>query len=209
MKKIIIIISVIVAALIAIWYFKPEPSVAPRERKNIYNFDPSVCPGEVISFAMSDPYMRGIIEEQQVVEITLNWYACNNVEADDIVLYRFSEFNDPVIRRVVGKPGDKFALTSQPGAGWFLKVNGKIIKGVNGPYYFGDPTVPPPLGLAEVQKKGIIGKTELIVLSSFGPGEKDSGVFGMLSVTDIIGKVTASTAQEPEKKPEPKTKTNN
>ncbi len=209
MKKIIIVIMVIVAALIAIWYFKPEPSVLPRERKNIYNFDPSVCPGEVISFAMSDPYMRGIIEEQQVVEITINWYACNNVEADDIVLYRFSEFNDPVIRRVVGKPGDKFALTSQPGAGWYLKVNGKIIKGVNGPYYFGDPTVPPPLGLAEVQKKGIIGKTELIVFSSFGPGEKDSGVFGMLSVTDIVGKVTAMSTPEPEAKPEPKTKKEN
>ena len=206
MKKTLIISAIVVLALVGIWFLKKEPTEVPRVRKDIYNFDPAECPGKVIQFTMADPYMRGIIEQQEVVDVTLNWYACHPVEADDLVLYRFSEFNDPVVRRVVGKAGDKFTLTSQAGAGWTLKVNGKIIKGVNGAYYFGDPEVPPPLGLAENQRKGIIGKNELIVFSSFGPGESDSGVFGMLSTTDMIGRVTPPAREEPNDSTKRKTK---
>ncbi len=197
MKKIAIIISVVVVVLVGLWFFSREPKVTGPVRKEIYNFDPAICPGKVVNFAMADPYMRGIVEEGQVVEVTLNWYACHPMETGDLVLYRFTEFGDPVIRRVVGKPGDKFALISQKGAGWYLKINGKVVNGVNGGYFFGDPNYPPPLSLAEVQKKGVIAKTDLIVFSSFGPGEKDSGVFGMVSVSDMVGKVTD---QHPEAK---------
>ncbi len=173
-----------------------RPPLADRRTKEIYNFDPNVCPGKPIEFVVKDPYMRGVVEVDQKVKITMNYYACNNLQQGDIVLYKYSQYEEPVIRRVVAVPGDKFKLKSVPREGWELSVNGKVVAGVKGqPYRFGVDKYDPPLELAGKQRKFVLPAKELILLSSFPPGDRDSGIFGLSNQNDIVGKVEVSSEE--------------
>ena len=59
---------------------------------------------------------------------------------------------------------------------------------MNGERYSFGGERPPPLKLAEESRKGIVGNGEVILFSSFPPGDRDSGTFGMISTVDIVGK---------------------
>lgn len=175
---------------------QPQQPTAERRTKEIYNFDPTLCPGIPIDFVVKDPYMRGIVEVNQTVKITMNYYACNQLKKGDIVLYKYSQYEEPVIRRVVAVPGDKFKLRSVPREGWELSVNGNVITGVNGqPYRFGVDKYDPPLELAGKQRNFVLPAKELIVLSSFPPGDRDGGIFGLSNQNDIVGKVEVSSEE--------------
>jgi hypothetical protein len=195
-RKFIIVGIVLFAAAIAAYILlrsKPEPEavVTERVRKEIYNFDPKVCPGETVNIKMTDTYLRGLIEEGAEVKTTLNFYSCARLERGDIVLYRFSEFDNPVFRRVVAVEGDKFNLTElAKGTGWELTVNGKKVLGVKGEVYSFGGKVPPPLKLAADSHGGLIGKGEAILFSAFPPGDRDSGVFGLVATGDLVGKAS-------------------
>ena len=71
---------------------------------------------------------------------------------------------------------------------WQLKINGKPVTGAKGERYSFGGELPPPLKLAEESRKGIVGKDEVILFSSFPPGDRDSGTFGIISTVDIVGK---------------------
>lgn len=159
-----------------------------RVRKKVYDFDTQKCPGESILVKSDDVYMRGLIEQGQEVSVQMNYFKCQSPEQGNLILYRYSEFDNPVIKRIVATPGDKFEVfeTKQ---GWILKVNGKFVTGIKGENYLFGGNLPPPLALAAKAKKGILGKNEVIILSSFPPGDKDSGVFGVISLNDIVGKI--------------------
>lgn len=160
-----------------------------RQRKEIYNFNPNLCPGDLISLSMADRQLTGILEEGSKVSVRLNWYACNPVYRGDLVLYRYSEFENPVIRRVVGKPSDSFNLVYQENkGGWQLFINNQPVKGIGGDYIL-EGQNPPALALAEKDKRGVLGPEDAIIFSSIPPGDKDSGTIGIVSIQDLIGKV--------------------
>lgn len=193
-------VVIVVVAIAAFVFLRQQPLevVAPeRIRKEIYNFDPSVCPGETVTLKMTDPYLRGLIEEGTDVPTVINQYSCAPLERGDVVLYRFSEFDDPVFRRAVAIAGDKYDLNAVEGdgGGWELVVNGKKVRGVKGEAYTFGGEAEPPLKLAVAQNGGRVGKDQAIVFSSFPPGDRDSGVFGMISTGDIIGKATTGSAK--------------
>jgi hypothetical protein len=199
-KKHLGLIVVLVLLLAAAAYFflrlpGPEPAIAARVRKPIYNFDLNKCPGDNIQFTMNDLYMRGIVEKDQVVDVTLNWYTCNPPETNDLVLYRFSEFDDPVVRRVVGKAGDSFGVVKDAkGRGWNIVINKKIILSNGKPHFFGVDD-PPPLWYSTQSRKGILGEREVVLLSSFPPGHLDSATLGIVDLADVIGKVYLANNQ--------------
>lgn len=198
-KQHALIIAAVVIAFTLLFFFSrktgksPEQQVAqptPQERKEIYNYDLSVCPGKTVAWKMQDPYMRGVVEEGQIVNVTMNFYKCNDLKKGDVVLYRFSNYHDPVVKRVVAAPGDTFKLTMVRDEGWELTVNGKVVRGVKGePYRFGVPAHKPPLQLAAESRKGKLPPGELIVFSSFPPGDRDGSLFGLANQNDIVGKV--------------------
>lgn len=177
--------------IFASWFWWQQKPAEKQTRKEIYNFDLSQCPGKTITVQMNDPYLRGLIEEKSEIEVVLNAFSCQEIKRDDLVLYRYSEFAEPVLRRVVAAPGDTFSVEEKEGQGWILIVNKKpVVANAGGDYIFGGE-LPPPLALAEESHKGVLGTHEAILFSSFPPGDKDSGVFGVISVSDIIGKVTS------------------
>jgi signal peptidase I len=197
-KKIILLLILIVTFAAIIFQTFKSKKEAPiselsgeRSRKTIYDFDPDLCPGKEIEFTSPDTYMRGLIGENEIVNVILNYYNCNSIERDDLVLYRYSEFDDPVIRKVVAIQGDEFHLEETPESdyGWQIYINKKKLKDIEDRDYTFGGAEKPPLALFEEQRKGVVGDGEVILLSSVRPGDKDSGYFGLVSVKDIVGKV--------------------
>lgn len=193
-QKKIVIIAAILVALVAIFFAirhfaekQEEPTQPVFERKR-----GGPCPGETKEFAQRDPYMRGVLEVGQKFKVIMNYYDCNEPKRGDLVFYQLHHSMDPVVKIVRGVPGDKFSLSRDKlHGGWNLEVNGdKVYSAVDKKeaYFFGAST-PPPLALYEKSHKGKIGPGNILLLSSWPPGDIDSGLFGMFSLTDVVGKV--------------------
>jgi len=168
---------------------KVEDLARTQVRKELYNYNPNLCPGETIPFQMNDSYLRGLLEKGTKVQVRINWYACHPIERNDLVLFRYSEFEDPVIRRVVGIPSDRFqSVFQKKNRSWQLLINDFPVFAVKGEYFYGDDDVP-LLALAEKDKRNVLGPDDVIIFSSFPPGHKDSGELGLVSIKDLVGKV--------------------
>ena len=187
----IVLVSLLILLSGSIFYFlsSQKPASEPPQEKPIYDFDTARCPGDQIKFDVPDPYIRGLVEMGHSVDVVLNWYACHEAKISDLVLYRYSHHQDPVIRRVVAAPGDQFSLEKVESLGWVLLVNGAEVRGVNQERYIFGSTDEPPLKLAEKSRDGVLREREVILFSSFGPGDRDSGTFGVLSLDDVVGQV--------------------
>jgi len=147
------------------------------------------CPGETITRSMEDPYMRGIIEQGQKYRVIMNYYACNPIRKGDYVLHRLSSTLEPTVKIVEGVPGDRFSLVKdKEHNAWNVVVNDDMVKRNGKPYFFGAPTAP-TMSLYEKAQKGLLQKGDIILLSSWPPGDRDSGIFGVMSVQDVLGKV--------------------
>ena len=60
------------------------------------------------------------------------------------------------------------------------------------PYFFGAET-PPTLSLYVQSSGGVLRSGDVIILSTLPPGDSDSGVFGVASIVDLLGKVDLSS----------------
>lgn len=134
-------------------------------------------------------YMRDILESGKSYEALMGYYHCNPLQRNDIVLYRFSNTADPVIKIVRAVEGDRFELVQNKNIkAWNLRINGELIMYKDQPYFFGAATKP-TLGLYEKSRANVLGKDELIVLSQVPPGFDDSGIFGVINKNDIVAKI--------------------
>jgi hypothetical protein len=156
------------------------------------------CPGERVRLVMGDVYMRGIIEEGEKFDVIMNYYACNPFKRGDYILQHLSASMDPVVKILRGLPGDKFELSKDSGGrGWNLVINGDPVmwEAENKPYFFGGKQAP-TLALYEKSRKGILGADEIIILGNWPPGNNDSGIFGVFSINDVLGKVIPLNGKE-------------
>ena len=148
------------------------------------------CEVTLEDISMADTTMTGIYEAGEKLIVEKGYYVCNSPVPGDTVLYRYSEARPPVIKRIVAVEGDQFKTVKDgQGRGWNLEVNGDVVKAVSGSeYFFGSPN-PPTLSLYEKPRNGILGKNEVILFSSQPPGREDSGIFGLVSTGDLLGRV--------------------
>ncbi len=190
-----IIFAVLVALALVFFIFKKfQESGTTSSPYSVGNQAP--CPGETLTLNMDDQYMKGFIEEGAKFKVTINWYACHAIERDDIVFYRISKMMNPVVRMARGIPGDKFkTVPDKNNQGWNIIINDKPVMWEGRiPYFFG-ASVPPPLSLGEKSRKGVLGPTDVILLSTVPPGHIDSGIFGISNIVDVIGKIELITDQ--------------
>lgn len=174
-----------------------------RVRKEIYNFPKDQCPGHDVSLSMVDNYLRGTLEQGESVLLKLNWFLCHDMELGDLVAYRFSEYHDPVIRRVIAKSGDRIQVVfDDKTKDWTLKINGSFYKDYSGElYHFGTQRGEPPLKLYERDHGGVLTKDLVVLMSTVTPGLTDSGFFGVVHRSDVIGLIQKKVSV-PEKKDE-------
>jgi hypothetical protein len=148
------------------------------------------CGGGAEEIEVSDIYVKPLLNKGQKTQAFMNWYACNELREGDLVLYRYNTSLPPVVRIARGVPGDHFELVpDSANHAWNIRINGKLVPDTDGkPYFFGAET-PPTLSLYEKSRQGIVGPREAIVFSSFPPGDKDSGVSGLVSIDDLVAKI--------------------
>jgi hypothetical protein len=148
------------------------------------------CPGPEYSFTMPDQFMRGLIEQGEWVTVKMNYYGCNKIERDDVVLFRFSNFADPVIRIVKGLPNDEFKVAfDKAHAKWFLTIANEPVRDVNNEiHYFGNAKKP-LLAQYEENLHGKLSSDMLLILCSQPPCVSDSTQFGMVALKDVMGRI--------------------
>lgn len=199
-RKQLALIGLLLFAVIALFvYLRGLPPTKPpnivtqiggKPTAPIFQFDQDVCPGPTISFKNLDLYLRGLVEKDQSVPVTLNWYACHPPKVGDVVLYRFSWHQEPVLKQIVAIEGDRVDLVQDPeGRGWNIVLNGKVYESSGRRYFVGVSTHPPPLKLYADANSHVLKPGLAVVLSTLPPGEKDSGYFGAVSIQDLVGRV--------------------
>ena len=128
------------------------------------------------------------IKAGDAVQVLFDYYKCNNVKRDDIVLYSFSGNESPLIKIIKGIPGDKFKLWQTEG-GWHILINKEILKNSEGVPYLVSGKRYEMLALYEKDYKGEIPAGAYLLLGNIFSGAVDSTRFGLISKEDILGKI--------------------
>lgn len=187
-----IIGGIVLVSLCVGGYFFIHKKPTPKPiAKHPYDFS-GPCPGEVKTEKMNDNLMNGVIAEGENYKLITNYYWCNPVKNGDLVLLRFSQAFEPVVRRVYAIPGDEFKVYFNKSQGsWNVDVNDEVVTIRKAPYFFGagDSKLPPPLKLLEVSRQGTLLDREIIIFSETPPGIRDSGTLGVVNLNDVVGKV--------------------
>ncbi len=204
-RKILLIALTSVAAIIAIVVLKfgnherakspntplTAPSPTPTAPAITSTSDCSSLISEDLE--INDNTARGIIGPDRKARVIKGYYSCNKPAHGDIILKSRGSSIPPIVRIMRAVPGDHFKLVQdKEHKRWNIEINEKILmsgdKNNEIPYFFGTET-PPTLALYEKPRNGILGPNEVILFSKIPPGSQDSGQFGIISLSDIIGKV--------------------
>lgn len=134
--------------------------------------------------------------DEEIIALT-NFYDCNEVQRDDIVLISYPGNEKPLIKFIRGLPGDDYAF-SEIGAEtekkhWHLSLNGETLQNSAGePYVFNQETK------KEIQKYqdvygNSIPESRYLVMGDDPRGSMDSTQFGLMSKNTVIAKVVKDT----------------
>ena len=134
----------------------------------------------------NDPYMDQIIPPQTRLKLFKNYYDCNSVKKGDLALFKYSEYVEPVVRKVVGVPGDSFDLTDLKDGFWALSINGELFPSETNPYKV-KADFPPPLKTFVETGHKVLKEGEFIVISSKWPSLNDSGNYGIIKIDQLVG----------------------
>jgi signal peptidase I len=132
--------------------------------------------------------LKGLIEPGDSILLVFGFYDCNPIARGDIVAFRHSARENPVIKMVRGVPGDNFKV-KDTGAGWQIILNNQILKTtLDEPYVLNENTHRVLLGFQESYNETIPDDAYLLLGSSVD-GDLDSTRFGLIHKSDIVGKV--------------------
>lgn len=181
-----IIIGVIVLAVIIALVFYFMQGGPPRSTQITTPL--GTCSETVDKFTVGDNFMVPKYKQGDEVEVTYGYFPCHALERDQLVIYRKSELAEPVMRIVRGIPGDEYKLIKTKENTWEIEINGELLEVDDKAYHFGSNN-PPVLSLSEKATGGVLGPTHVLIFSMVSPGYDDSGTLGVISITDLIGKV--------------------
>ena len=131
--------------------------------------------------------LQGMIEPGTKIKILENYYACNPVKKEDIVIYKYRGSVEPLIKIVKAVPGDKLDLLKKDG-GWNIIVNGEVLKNSENKPYLINETGYRILSLYIDNYKGEIPEGAYLILGNDPGGSLDSTRFGLVGKDDFIGK---------------------
>lgn len=128
--------------------------------------------------------LAGLIEPESEITILRGYYKCHEVMRGDIVAYNYAGNSNPIIKRVVGLPGDVWTLERNNNK-TELVINGVLqTTTLSEPYRFGDsgakmlslyPSPIPP--------------DAYLILGNLPSGSTDATKFGLVSKDGLIGRI--------------------
>lgn len=134
--------------------------------------------------------LSGLIEDGQVVRVLFDYYDCNEVQKEDIILYDYAGSENSLIKIVKGIPGDNFFLKEADG-GWHILINGETSKNSEGKPYLISGKRYEMLSLYQRDYKGIIPGQSYLIMGNLPGGAMDSTRYGLISKDAILAKAEA------------------
>ncbi len=125
----------------------------------------------------------------ETVKILFNYYECNEVERDDVVLYYYAGSSVPLIKIARGVGGDSFELVEKSESKWHILINGKVLKNSKNDAYLISKKGYEMLSLYEKDFEKEIPGEALLLLGDNPSGTLDSTRFGFVSEKNISAKV--------------------
>lgn len=109
-----------------------------------------------------------------------------SVQRGDLLYFHSGARDIPIIKRVVGMPGDRFAADDKGK----LFINRREAKNSLGQIYRFNAARQKMLALYERSFGGVVPSDAYILLGEDPSGTTDSSAFGLVSRKDVIGKIT-------------------
>lgn len=132
--------------------------------------------------------LAGLIDSGSRVRIAYGYYACSDLQRDDLVIYKDAGSVHPLIKIVKGIPGDSFILARAEG-GSKVVLNERILLTSTGEPYLVRDEAERLLALYERDYDRRIPDGAVFVLGNVSSGSRDSTQFGFGSVQNLLGKV--------------------
>jgi len=179
--KIIIALSVCsVLIYCAIFSFEERLDILPLEEGSCsYSIEEKIVRGNSLT---------GLVEDGQTVKVLFNYYQCDKIKREDIVLYDYAGSQNPLIKIVKGIPGDSlFLLLTEGGA--HIIINEEVLKNSNGQPYLISGEKYDMLALYEKDYQGVIPPDSYLILGNLAEGSIDSTHYGLVHKNNILGKV--------------------
>jgi signal peptidase I len=131
--------------------------------------------------------MVGLAAPGDVLLAEYGHYKCHPVERDDWVMVSASGRSEPILKRAVVLPGDRFSLQQQ-GSAQLLVVNGKVLQTpARGPYRF-STAGSRMLALYVTQFGGVMPEDTYLVLGTDPAGTLDSTRFGPVTRDALVAR---------------------
>ncbi len=170
-KKPIIIFLGILTLILVFLYINKNTDIS-----NITN----TCPTDIQKVTIRGDSLSTIYSDGDEVKIDYNYLKCNRrLGREDIIVYEYSETENPIIKIIKAGPGDKLEVKDE-----LIYVNGKILKNTEGEEYKDYGMIKM---YADEYKNVIPLDTYLILgnqIDSYG-----SNKIGLIGVKGILGKV--------------------
>lgn len=140
----------------------------------------SKCPEKIEQVIVNGNSMAPLFSDKQDLNLDLAYYTCHPIKSGDIVVFQIPGRENRIIKKVFGKPGDKFEYKNL-----HIFINGNILKNSQNIAYkidskmlklFADsyPTIP---------------KDSYFVLGDSPSGSFDGSRMGFIDRKQIVGKI--------------------
>jgi signal peptidase I len=184
-KKIALILIIAVLLLINLinlyfWLNKKDNSIINNVFKD--------CVSKTEEKIVSGSSLAGILESGTKIKILYDYYQCHEAQRGDIVVFQPDPEMNPVVKIIKGLPGDSLSLSGD-GKNWNILVNGEILKTSTGDAYQVNDNAFQMLSLYIRDYQGKIPPKAHLLLGNAISGSSDSTKYGLIDISDIIGKV--------------------
>lgn len=177
--------------LLGIFYLTGFSAPVGREMKQTASRSGVVCATKMERFEVRGDSLAPLIKPGQTIELVSGYYNCQPVQREDIVAYKYAGNQAPIIKIVKAVPGDKWRLEAdKPGQAYQILVNDGPLKNSLGQLYQISAANSKMLKLY-AQSYSTIPENTYLILGNQIAGSLDATRFGLISQSDILGKVEA------------------
>ncbi len=183
MKKIIVLILIPLILLLSHLLYKDNLSVD----KNVTKNDKVECVINPKIVTINGYSMYPFLKPEEDVQALFNYYDCNDISRDDVVLYKYTGNTNLLIKFIKAIPGDKWNL-NKTDSGYEIVVNDVNLLNSEGKLYLISESSIKMLELY-VKDYPIIPVDTYLLLGDKIDGSLDSTSFGLVSRKDIMARV--------------------
>jgi signal peptidase I len=146
------------------------------------------CVSKTEEKIVSGTSLAGILESGTKIKFLYDYYQCHEAQREDIVVFQPDLELNPIVKIIKGLPGDSLALRGD-GKNWNILVNGEMLRTSTGDAYQVNDQAFQMLSLYIRDYQGKIPPKAHLLLGNAISGSLDSTKFGLIDISDIIGKV--------------------